>query len=331
MYNTFRDEFATRLVHEFSAEDTNKILRLLDRQMSGYKIEVAETALVANPQRSWLYLDMYLACKKLEGQSDATLDGARTILSMFLSSVAKDPQDITTTDIRAYLSYYKQQRNVSDRTLDKYRSYILTFFNWMYKEKYIQDNPAERIPVIHYEVKQREALTQMDLEKIRYACKDERDRAIIEFMYSTGCRVGELVVVKKTDINFLTGEVHLFGKGKKHRTALLNDKAKLAITMYLNTREDESPYLFVSNKAPHDKLKTGAVQKVMRRLGADACIDKSTSPHIMRHTFATQAVANGMPIQSVSALLGHEQISTTMIYTTLDLATIQMEHRRCVA
>lgn len=207
---------------------------------------------------------------------------------------------------------------------------ICWFFGWAHKEEYITHNPATSIKPIKHEVKERQVLTQLELEYLRKAYKTARQKAILEFLYSTGCRVSELTLVKKSDIDWKENTVHLFGKGQKHRTSFINAKAEVAIKDYLASRFDESEYLFVSERMPIHPLQKSSIEKIIRELAAASDVTKHVTPHILRHTCATQALESGMPVEDVSKLLGHSQINTTMIYAKASLDKVQNEHRRCV-
>lgn len=214
---------------------------------------------------------------------------------------------------------------------DKYREYLRAFFGWCYNEGYCERNPAAELRKIRYETKPREGFSQTELEYIRQACRDRRDLAIIEVLYSTGCRVSELCCLKKSDIDWGNKTVHLFGKGRKHRNSYLNAKAEVTLREYLNHRTDESEYLFVTKRGSHE-MTPAAVQKVLRDLGKTISdkVGKRISPHIFRHTTATTALRNGMPLEDIQALLGHENIETTLVYAKTSAETVQMNHRRYI-
>ena len=182
------------------------------------------------------------------------------------NEVRKQPQFITANEIRKFLYEYQEQKGVSYRTIDKYREYITRFFTWAHDEGYIPNNPARNIAAIKYEEKPREALTQVELEYLRMACETLRERAIIEFLYSTGARVSELAVIKKNDINWYEKSVHLFGKGRKHRISFLNAKAEVALIKYLESRNDECEYLFVTMKRPYRNLSKDGIEKIVRNI-----------------------------------------------------------------
>lgn len=172
-------------------------------------------------------------------------------------------------------------------------------------------------------------MTQLELEYIRNACVTQRDRAMVEVFYSTGCRVSELAILKKSDVDFVTGEVQLFGKGRKHRVSYLNAKAKFALAEYWNSRSDDSEYAFVSERGCHE-LKKEAIEKAIRTISDRSGITKKVTPHKFRHSTATQALESGMPIESIQLLLGHSSINTTMIYAKTNKARVKTEHAKYV-
>lgn len=306
------------------------ISEALDRAAFPYEITQKETSLAVITDPLPQLVKIYLVVKKTEGLAEGTLKNYYLILSSFFKWNRKQPEEIVANDIRMFLYFYQQERNISSRTLDKYREMICWFFNWAHKEEYIPRNPSISVKAIKYEQKEREALTQLELEYLRLACKTPRDKAILEFFYSTGCRVTELIGVKKSDINWKDNSVHLFGKGQKHRTSFINAKCEVTLKEYLKTREDNNEYLFVSMRKPHNQLTKSAVEKVIRDLANASEVTKHVTPHVLRHTTATQAVNNGMPIEDVSKLLGHANVATTMIYAKVSQEKVQTQHTKCV-
>lgn len=332
MYDQFKNEVIMGLTGLIGAEHITTVLQIMDSVACRYKIEKEETELIAYDGGVPPIVTTYLACKKVEGLSDGTLYNYGHFLYMFFSAVRKPPGKITANDIRVYLYQYQQQRQVTNRTLDKYREYIARFFQWALDEGYTTSNPAKIVKSIKYEAKPRQALEQIELEYLRMACKDVRERAIIEFLYSTGCRVSELTAVKKSDIDWNAKSVHLFGKGKKHRTSFLNAKAELSLREYLNSRNDDNDYLFVSVKSPHKQMHKEGIEKIIRVISTrlPTCVKKPVTPHVLRHTTATTALQSGMPIEDISKLLGHESIDTTMIYAKASLENVQSGHKKYI-
>lgn len=332
-YEKMRNAFVTELsmaLPDLLTEATDIIAAALDRAAQGYEVVEKETALALRTESIPAIVKTYIAVKKTEGLSDATLSNYVRTLKAFFGTVRKIPEEVTANDIRLYLYEYQKARGVSNRTLDKYREMICWFFSWAHNEEYLNRNPARSVKAIKAEIKQRQALTQLELERLRLACRTPRERAMVEFMYSTGCRVSEMAAVTIKDIDLRAGTVHLLGKGRKHRTSYINAKCEIAIEEYLKVRPGDSGYLFVSERAPYRGLRKGALEKVVRTLAERSGVEKHITPHILRHTTATQAVNNGMPIEEVSKLLGHASVATTMIYAKSSQEVVHTHHTRCI-
>ena len=330
MYEQFRNDFLASNSN-LSKEELNRMLEALDKISNNYDFErkqEVKTDSYTLPES----VEMYLTCKKISGLSENTIKNYRFTLNTFFKTVQKAPSEIVANDIRFFLYNYQKERNVSSRSLDKYREYIVRFFSWAVEEGYINTNPGKNISSIKHEEPPRVALTQIELEYLRNSCKTLREKAILEFLYSTGCRVSEMSAVKKKDINWLDNSVRLFGKGKKHRLSFINAKAEVAIKNYLNSRKDDSEFLFVSERAPHRQLSKDAYEKIIRNIvkRTPEVQGKHITPHTFRHTMATTALRGGMPITDISKLLGHEKIDTTMIYAKASTEEIREGHKRFV-
>lgn len=329
MYERFRNEFILELM-SLPKETVKFAIQALDRVASRYEFTQKELGLAVYGEELPDSAKMYLVVKKMAGLSDGTLNNYKLILERFFRMVRKPPERVAPNDIRIFLYAYQKERGISSRTLDKYREYIAWFFAWACNEGYISRDPAKTISAIKYEVKPRVALSQVELEYLRASCETPRETAIIEVLYSTGCRVSELAALKKSDINWYEKSVHLYGKGRKHRTSFLNAKAEVALTRYLDSRNDDSDFLFVSSRRPYRNLKKEGIEKIVRTIAQrSSCkTDKTITPHVLRHTTATTALQSGMPIADISKLLGHERLDTTMIYAQSSLADIKSGHRK---
>lgn len=333
MYEHFRNDFQCVATENGMPKQTLvDALGLLDKLATRYEIHRRETSLAVYNEEVPEIVKVYIVCKKIEGLSQATLDTYLRMLKLFFRDVRKAPAQITTNDVRVYLYRYQQERSCSNRSLDKYRQYLASFFGWAADEGYVQQNPMRTIPAVKYEKKPRENLTQLELEYLRECCQSPRERAIIEFLFSTGCCVSELYGVKLSDIDWNARTVHLFGKGSKHRTSYINAKCEVSMKAYLKTRTDESEYLVVTERKPYRQLKKDAVEKIVRNISGRSSseMQKHVTPHILRHTTATMALQNGMPIADISKLLGHEKIDTTMIYAHTCMESVQTGHRKYV-
>lgn len=272
----------------------------------------------------------YIVTKKIEGASQKTLELYNLYLMDFFKTLNKDITLITANDIRVYLYNIQAQRGISNRTLDSRRSAIHAFMEWCCNEKYIERNPCRNIKPIKYERSNRTPLSALELEKVRNACITLRDHAIIEFLYSTGCRVTELERLNISDIDFIKGEVLLFGKGDKHRVSYINARAELTLKEYLSNRTDNNEALFVSERNPHNRLKKSAIEKIVRDIGERSDIKRKLFPHLIRHTTATNCLDRGMDVTKIQKMLGHTNISTTMIYAKVSEQNIKNDHKKCI-
>lgn len=325
----------------------NELLMLLDRNMdidiirtlepqieiilSDYDIKERETEIIPYGSDLPETVEIFIVSKRIAGLSDKTLYLYYMVLVDFFRTVQKKPEKITANDIRVYLYKYQKNHGISNRTLDGRRTIISSYFAWMASEEYTDKNPAVNIPPIKYERKHKKAMSQMDLEKVRLACRTKREKAIVEVLYSTGCRVTELERLNISDINFETKEVILFGKGNKHRTSYMNARAEVALKDYLNTRTDQNPALFVYERKPHGRLKKAGIEDIIKKMmeRTDG-VTTHVTPHVFRHTTATTALDRGMNIVDVSRLLGHERIETTMEYITTSSNSVKNNHQNYV-
>lgn len=276
------------------------------------------------------YLKMFLDAKKIEGCSERTLKYYDLTIVKFFSIVSDPVRRINTETIRKYLADYQQINNCSNATVDNIRRNLSSFFSWLEEEDHILKSPMHRIHKIRTKKTVKEVISDEAIEKLRDNCKCSRDLAIIDLLYSTGIRVGELVNLNIDDINFDERECIVFGKGDKERKVYFDAKAKLHMLSYLSSRHDDNPALFVALDAPHDRLKISGVEIRLRQLGRSQQLDR-IHPHKFRRTMATRAIDKGMPIEQVQKILGHSQIDTTMQYAMVNQSNVKASHRKFMA
>ena len=276
------------------------------------------------------YLSMFLNAKKIEGCSERTLAYYKTTVEKLLDEVDDPIRKVTTDDIREYLANYQGLNDCSKTTIDNIRRNISSFFTWLEEEDYIIKSPMRRIHKIKTTKTVKEVISDEEIEKMRDKCKNLRDLAIIDLLYSTGIRIGELVRLNVDDIDFEERECIVFGKGDKERRVYFDAKTKIHLMGYINSRSDTNPALFVSLDAPYDRLQISGVEIRLRRLGRELGINK-VHPHKFRRTMATRAIDKGMPIEQVQKLLGHSQIDTTMRYAIVNQTNVKVAHRKFIA
>lgn len=276
------------------------------------------------------YLQMFLDAKKIEGCSERTLQYYRVTVERLLLSIATPIRKVSTEEIRSYLSEYQQINGCTKVTVDNIRRNISSFFSWLEEEDYILKSPMRRIHKIKTKQQVKEIISDEAIEQLRDHCACTRDLAMIDLLYSTGIRVGELVNLNIADVNFEARECVVFGKGDKERRVYFDAKAKLHLQNYLNSRADNNPALFVTLDAPHNRLKISGVEVRLRELGRSINLIK-IHPHKFRRTMATRAIDKGMPIEQVQKILGHSQIDTTMKYAMVNQANVKTSHQKFIA
>ena len=286
----------------------------------------AEKAEIANDK----FLEMFLDAKTIEGCSERTIKYYRETVQHLLSQTETSVRKITTEEIREYLSDYQKLNNCSNVTIDNVRRNISSFFSWLEEEDYILKSPMRRIHKIKTKTVVKSVISDEGIEKLRDNCNEKRDLAIIDLLYSTGIRVGELVNLNIDDIDLEGRECIVYGKGDKERRVYFDAKAKLHLQNYIESRVDNNPALFVTLDAPYDRIKISGVEIRIRELGRKLDIEK-IHPHKFRRTMATRAIDKGMPIEQVQKILGHSQIDTTMKYAIVNQNNVKTSHRRYIA
>ena len=274
-------------------------------------------------------ISAFLSAKRIEGCSEKTLKYYQTTIEAMYSTVGKSLRRITTEDLRSYLTEYQKRKSLSRVTVDNVRRILSSLFAWLEDEDYILKSPVRRIHKVKTASNIKETYTDESLELMRDGCTELRDLAMIDMLASTGMRVGEMVLLNRDDINFADRECVVFGKGDKERVVYFDARTKIHLQNYLESRTDNSPALFVSLKAPHERLKIGGVEVRLRELGQKLGIQK-VHPHKFRRTLATMAIDKGMPIEQLQRLLGHSKIDTTLQYAMVKQSNVKLAHKKYI-
>lgn len=272
----------------------------------------------------------FLSAKDIEGCSKKTLHYYQSTLNKMMSIVTKHVTQMTTDDLREYLSDYQKINNCSKTNIDNIRRIISSFFSWLEEENYIIKSPMRRIHRIKTDQTVKETYSDEALEHLRDNTNNLRDLALIDLLASTGMRVGELVKLNITDIDFDNRECVVFGKGSKERPVYFDARTKIHLKNYLEERTDDNPALFVSLNKPYTRLNISGVEIRLRELGKRLGITK-VHPHKFRRTLATRAIDKGMPIEQVQKLLGHSKIDTTMHYAMVNQNNVKQSHRKFIS
>lgn len=275
------------------------------------------------------YVELFLSAKHIEGCSDKTLKYYKATIEAMLDEVNKNVKHIVTDDIRGYLREYQNKKKSSKVTIDNIRRILSSFYSWLEDEDYILKSPVRRIHRVKTGTNIKETYSDEALELMRDSCTTLRDLAMIDMLASTGMRVGEMVLLNRSDIDFNERECVVFGKGSKERVVYFDARTKIHLQNYLASRTDDDPALFVSLKSPHERLKIGGVEVRLRELGRRLGINK-VHPHKFRRTLATMAIDKGMPIEQLQQLLGHRRIDTTLQYAMVKQSNVKMAHRKYI-
>lgn len=326
-----KEKLISEIIREMLPLLDNKQLRKLKNTLETYFFDISiKVSQDVNTEKEELdYLEIFLSAKKIEGCSEKTLIYYRNTIQQMLDSVEKSVCSIGTEDLRDYLADYQAEKKSSKITIDNIRRIFSSFFAWLEDEDYIIKSTVRRIHRIKSGSTIKETYTDEQLETMRDNCGNLRDLALIDILASTGMRVGELVLLNKEDISFDERECIVFGKGDKERMVYFDARTKIHLQNYLNSRVDTNNALFVSLKAPYDRMKIGGIEVRLRELGKRLNIDK-VHPHKFRRTLATVAIDKGMPIEQLQKLLGHQRIDTTLQYAMVKQSNVKNAHRKYI-
>ena len=320
-------EISTAMAAVLTIEQVATLNKTLIEVVNKYEVSAKEAGNDHGGESNERLLEKFIAAKRIEGRTKPTLLYYESTIRHLLSDVPGSLPNFTAEDIRDYLSDFQQKRQSSSVTVNNIRRIFSSFFSWLEQEDYIIKSPMRRIHKVKTGTRVKSTISDEEMETLRDHCDNKRDLAMIDFLASTGIRVGELVRLNRTDINFNERECIVSGKGNKQRIVYFNARAKTHLLNYLGERTDENPALFVSLHQPTERLGISGVETRLRKLGQETGV-MHVHPHKFRRTLATAAIDRGMPVEQVQRLLGHVKIDTTMQYAMVNQNNVKMSHRR---
>jgi site-specific recombinase XerD len=309
-----------QLSSTITASDMAAVLSAVADQLEAYDVKQID----ADDHTADDLLDAYTAALRIGGRSEKTIARYRYLIGRMMQAVKVPTRSITVYHLRQYLAQEKQ-RGLSDRSLEGIRQVFNTYFNWLHRERLIDVNPVANLGAIKWPKKIKIIYSEVDIERMKFCCKSIRDRAIVGFLLSTGCRISEVMRLNRDDVDLVNLECKVFGKGAKERTVYFDAVTGMLLREYLAQRCDNLPALFVGQRSC--RLTSDGVRHILKGLQARAHVEK-VHPHKFRRTLATNLIRHGMPIQDVAAILGHDKLETTMEYVVLDQTEVKNNYRK---
>lgn len=330
MKNNLTDDIIQGMLPFLDNEQLKQLRQVVQDTLLGYEVVKSECIKEnGSEETNQTMLDSFLSAKGIEGCSENTLRYYRKTIEAMLSTVGKSIPHIVTDDLRQYLTNYQNEKKSSKVTIDNIRRILSSFFSWLEDEDCILKSPVRRIHKVKSASIIKETYTDEALEKMRDNCNNLRDLALIDMLASTGMRIGELILLNRSDINFEERECVVFGKGSKERMVYFDARTKIHLQNYLDSRTDSNKALFVTLKSPFKRISIGGIETRLRDMGKKLNIPK-VHPHKFRRTMATMAIDKGMPIEQLQRLLGHQKIDTTLQYAMVKQSNVKLAHRKFI-
>ena len=337
-----RDDLAENVINtiiaasgpNLTSSQLSSIKHQLNQTLSKYSIEENEenTSIIEAQQENARVLRMFIDAKRIEGRSDTTLYNYAKEMSKLFMSLNKSYKFITSKDIREYMAWRKDLGKLSAASMANMRQYFLSFFKWAMNEELITKNPMNRIGVIKLDQHVIQVLSEEEQEEIRCACKNERDRAIVDLLSGSGMRVSELCGLNRSDVDLEKKECKVFGKGRKERICYITGRCKVHLRNYLRSRKDDNPALFVTLKQPYNRITKNGVEYILRHIAKNTGIPTlRLYPHKYRSTLITDMINAGADPSIVQQLAGHSSLQVTLSnYYKVDQERTKLAHKHYV-
>lgn len=316
----FMNELEKGLSSEITANSMAAAMKIVADVLEGFEL----VKNVAQFDEKDDFLECYTEALKVQGRSAKTIERYKYVITRMMKAVGVSTRRVTVYHLRSYLAAEKE-RGVQEGTLEGIRQCFTAYFNWLQRESLIDRNPTANLGAIKCPKKKKLIYSNREIDMLRSGCKTLRNRAILEFLISTGCRISEVTGLNRDQIDFQRSECIVHGKGNKERTVFINDVTSMVLQRYLSERHDFIPALFIS--ARMERITPGGVRCMLKEL-AQAVGVEHVHPHKFRRTLATNMARHGMPIQEVASILGHDKIDTTMKYVMLDTDDVKHDYRR---
>lgn len=325
--NEIVDKVVLRMTPFLDDNQLSQLKNAVRLELCGYEIKETETGLMCLDGNGFNYLEKYKDSLAVTGKSKMTIVNYDLHIRKLLMYLNKNVEDITSDDIIGYLEKYRKFRKVSLSYIGDIRLVFNGFFRFLQKRKVIVYNPVDGVDAVKTKYVIKKPFSAEEMIKIRSSCSNLRDKALIEFMYSSAVRVSELATLNISDVQWRENEIIVLGKGNKERIVYLNPSARYYLEEYINSRTDDNEALFVSLRKPFHRMTKPGIEALCRKIGKRANVE-DVHPHRFRRTAATDLLHMGMPIEQVQEFLGHEKIDTTRIYSIVSREQVKSNHRK---
>ncbi|WP_340003756.1 tyrosine-type recombinase/integrase [Paenibacillus sp. FSL K6-0276] len=259
---------------------------------------------------------LYEVDKRIQGFSPYTLKAYTLQLKMLVGELGDlEIEEITLLELKEYLA--RQSGRLKPSSLGHRIRFVRSLFRFAYEEGYLTKNPSLKLREPKMDKRIPKFLIEEDVIHLKISCLSHRERALLEFLYSSGCRVGEVQKINIEDLNWENCSAIVNGKGSKQREVYFTTECKVWLKKYLKCREDSCKALFVTETHPTRRMTIPTIRWALKRIANRGEIEANVYPHRIRHTYACQLLDNGAPLEFIQGMLGHEKASTTQIYAQL--------------
>lgn len=300
---------------------TSEVMQMLAEHLDSYDMKALD---IGSNESDLDLLQVYLDAKSIAGLSQKSLSHYRLTINLALKDIGVPIRKLTIYHIRPYFKKLKDS-GLKESTINNKRDILCAFFGWLYREKLIESDPTANLAPTKRPKVIRKPYSTVEMERLKEACDNDRDRAMVHFLRSTGCRINEVCALNRDDINFASMSLVVYGKGAKERTVFIDEVTSMVLKRYLDSRTDSSEALFVGKGT--NRLTDDGFRYALRRLSKKSGVE-NVHPHRFRRTLATSLIDHGMPIQEVAVILGHDKIDTTLKYVYICNDNVKNAYRK---
>ena len=305
----------------------------LDAEQSRRLHSALERVLIPPPP--YMDNDQFVAAfaeaKRVQGCSERTTKYYAAELARASKVVGKPWERWTSDDARSYMSWSFSHGSNETTVNNKYRV-LSTFFMWMEGEEYVPRSVMRKVSQVKVPRRRRKPFTSVEVDAMRSACRDDRERTVLEMLLSSGVRANELVTMRVSECDVERRRATVIGKGDKEREVYFSEVAQTYLRRYLSSRADDIDLVVVSKNRVRGEFRplgVSGLEIMVREIGKRAGV-KNVHPHRFRHTMATDLLRRGMPLEDIKELLGHEKIETTLVYAEIDHENVMNNARRLI-